>query len=99
IEAGGAHVETYNLVMHPVGPQTSLVLKTGDDGSHLRIMGGRALDRFERRDGEGRIAGRGLLLDLSGGGPPGGPGWASIKEGLRPGAREADPSYAHFQRA
>ncbi|GAA1017683.1 hypothetical protein Aple_024420 [Acrocarpospora pleiomorpha] len=99
IEAGVANVETYNLVMHPVGPQTSLVLKPEDSGTHLRIMGGRALDRFERRDGEWRIARRVMLIDWSRDDLPGNPVWATIKQGLRPGGLGADPSYAHFQGA
>jgi hypothetical protein len=96
IEAGVAHVETYNLVMHPVGPQTSLVLRPEDTGAHLRIIGGRALDRFERRDDEWRIARRVMLIDWSRDDLPGNPVFHAIKEGLRPGARDADPSYAHL---
>ncbi len=96
IDAGVANVETYNLGMHPVGEQTSLVLKPADSGPHLRVMGGRALDSFELRDGQWRIARRVMLIDWSRDDLPGNPVWTAIKEGLRPGGVGADPSYAHF---
>ncbi len=45
-----ARVETYVLAQHRSG--------TGDDGPFLVAFGGRYVDRFERRDGEWRIADR-----------------------------------------
>jgi SnoaL-like domain len=92
--AGVAHVESYNLVMHPVGPQTTLVLATGegDDAIHLRVMGGRALDRFERRDGEWRIARRVMLVDWSRHDLPGSQLFTEASQGLATGATGTDPS-------
>jgi hypothetical protein len=94
LEAGVAHVESYNLVMHPVGPGTTLVLAAtdGDDAIRLRIMGGRALDRFERRDGEWRIARRVMLVDWSRDDLPGTPLFDEASHGLATGASGADPS-------
>jgi len=99
IEAGVAHVESYLLAIHPVGPQTSLTLRPADGQTHLRIIGGRALDRFERRDGQWRIARRVMLVDWSREDLPGGPVFEVVKEGLRSGGAGADPSYAHFRAA
>jgi SnoaL-like domain len=90
---GVAHVESYNLVMHPVGPQTSQALAPEDDGEHLRVMGGRALDRFERRDGEWRIARRVMLVDWSREDLPGGPLFGAMRHGLDTGGFGTDPSY------
>jgi SnoaL-like protein len=95
LAAGLARVESYNLVMHPVGPQTSLVLATeeGDDAIHLRVMGGRALDRFERRDGEWRIARRVMLVDWSRDDLPGTPLFTAASHGLDSAGAGVDPSY------
>ncbi|WP_165978139.1 nuclear transport factor 2 family protein [Actinomadura darangshiensis] len=90
---GVARVESYNLVMHPVGPETSLVLATEDGGAHLRVMGGRALDRFECRDGEWRIARRVMLVDWSRDDLPGGSLFAGTRHGLDTGGAGTDPSY------
>jgi hypothetical protein len=87
-----AHVESYNLVMHPVGPETSLVLATEDGDLHLRVMGGRALDRFERRDGEWRIARRVMLVDWSRDDLPGNALFDRANHGLDTGRAGEDPS-------
>ena len=64
VELGGdvAHAESYY----------SCVLRR-DDRGRLLVNGGRYLDRFERRDGEWRIARRGVVMEWEGtfeGGPP-----------------------------
>jgi len=94
LDAGVAHVESYNLVVHPVGPQTTLVLApaAGDDAIHLRVMGGRALDRFECRDGEWRIARRVMLVDWSRDDLPGAPLFTRASHGLATGGKGTDPS-------
>jgi len=96
IKAGVARVESYMLAIHPVGPQTSLTLRPADGGTHLRLIGGRALDRFECRDGEWRIARRVMLVDWSREDLPGAAVFEVVKEGLRSGAAGTDPSYAHL---
>lgn len=93
LTSGVARVESYNLVMHPVGPQTTQVLATADGRTHLRVMGGRALDRFERRDGEWRIARRVMLVDWSRDDLPGGPLFTEAAHGLTTGGVGTDPSY------
>lgn len=90
---GVARVESYNLVMHPVGPETSLVLATTDPDNHLRVMGGRALDRFERREGEWRIARRVMLVDWSRDDLAGRPLFDEASHGLTSGGLDSDPSY------
>jgi hypothetical protein len=96
LPAGLARVESYNLVMHPVGRQTTQVLATDDGKTHLRIMGGRALDRFERRggsSGEWRIARRVMLVDWSRDDLAGRPLFTDVAPGLATGGAGADPSY------
>ena len=95
LEAGVAHVESYNLVMHPVGPGTTLALAAADaeDVIRLRVMGGRALDRFERREGEWRIARRVMLVDWSRDDLPGTPLFEKASHGLDSGGAGTDPSY------
>jgi hypothetical protein len=57
IELDGAHaaVESYFIAFHPHGEPGS--------ASALAFVGGRYLDRFERRDGRWRIAHRQVVLD------------------------------------
>jgi hypothetical protein len=93
LPAGLARVESYNLVMHPVGPQTTQVLATDDGATHLRVMGGRALDRFERRADEWRIARRVMLVDWSRDDLAGSPLFTEAAYGLATGGAGADPSY------
>jgi hypothetical protein len=52
IESDVAHTETYVLFIHRHG-----------DGEAVTVGGGRYVDRFERRDGEWRIAVRRLVMD------------------------------------
>ncbi len=83
-----ARVESYFLLLRP---QTNAA--TGDD--ELVPAGGRYLDRFERRDGQWRIAERRVVLDWS----QRPLGSAQLDRGGRqpePGRRERDPSWAFF---
>jgi len=83
-----ARVESYVLAFHPV-PDT----ETGRE-VHA-VAGGRYLDRFEKRDGEWKIADRVVLIDwtrqaLSG------EDW-SLQPRFTPGARgEKDPTFGLF---
>jgi hypothetical protein len=58
IEGERAAVESYFLAMHPYQ-------KEGDGGEALALVGGRYLDRFERREGVWRIVHRRVVLDWS----------------------------------
>ncbi|MFE0752134.1 nuclear transport factor 2 family protein [Gordonia sp. NPDC058843] len=92
--AGVADVESYVLVFHPVGPETSQTLRPADGQSHVRFAGARYLDRFERRDDEWRIARRVCVVDWSRTDLFGDadPVLSQHLGGLAPGVRDADPS-------
>lgn len=57
LDGAAAHVETYFVASHE---------RHAEDGAHQVVQfGGRYLDRFERRDGEWRIAHRRVVHDWS----------------------------------
>ncbi len=55
-----ANVETYCVAYH---------LVAGENGDQEMVVGGRYVDRFERRDGEWRIAARVYVMDWNQNGP------------------------------
>lgn len=88
-----ARVESYVIACHPVGPETSLLFAPEDGKRHLRFVGGRYLDRFERRDGEWRIARRVSMVDWSRADLLGDELWDSFREELTAGGIPDDPSF------
>lgn len=84
LDGDSAHAETYFQLVFGLRPGTR------SEESPLRVVGGRYADRFERRDGEWRIARRVVITEFSG----------ALEEAplanLREWARRstADPSYA-----
>lgn len=94
LDRGVADIESYAICFHPVGPGTSLLLQPSDGETHVRFVGTRYVDRFERRDGEWRIARRVALIDWARSdlfGEPA-PVLSEWREDLRPGYRGDDPS-------
>jgi hypothetical protein len=84
LEQDAANVESYFLALHPYQSPESGTEK-------MAFVGGRYLDRFERRNGAWRIAARQVVLDwtrseLSG------EAWQAEAAFARPGRRDADPS-------
>ena len=80
-----AQVESYVLAWHPVYDE-----QAGRE-THA-LAGGRYLDRFERRDGEWKIADRRVVLDWTRTSLPG-EEWPIAKAFAAGGRREADPSH------
>lgn len=93
VEAGVAEVESYNIAVHPIGPLSGASQRPEDGKEHLRMIGGRYLDRFERRDGEWRIAKRVCVIDWSRSDVPGEDGFTDIRADLQSAGVGADPSY------
>jgi hypothetical protein len=87
LEGDVAHVESYFLAYQPV--------PDADGNEVTGIVGGRYLDRFERRDGRWAIAERSVAVDWSRATLPGGP-QPGTEPYLHPGRREADASHAMF---
>jgi hypothetical protein len=89
LDGDTASVESYWLAFQPT--------KTEDGAERRNFMGGRYIDRFERRHGRWAIAERTVVIDWSraelGGGE-----WAGASDYPRPGRRESDPSDALFTR-
>jgi hypothetical protein len=82
-----AAVESYFLAYQP----TKL-----EDGREIKsAMGGRYLDRFERRDGRWAIADRTVVVDWSRADVPGDP-WPAAEHYAAGGRREGDLSHALF---
>ncbi len=89
LDGDGAAVESYFIAFQP----TKL-----DDGSEvLSLLGGRYLDRFERRSGCWAIVERSVVIDWSRHNMPG-EDWPAAKLFPPPGRREADPSHELFGR-
>jgi SnoaL-like domain len=82
-----AEVESYFLAFQPT--------KLDDDSEVLALMGGRYLDRFERRDGRWGIIERSVVVDWSRAELQG-EDWPAAKDFPPPGRRESDPSHALF---
>lgn len=86
LDGDAARVESYVLALHPVRDR-----ETGSE-THA-LAGGRYLDRFEKRDGEWKIADRRVVIDWTRGALPG-EAWSLEKSfGLAGGRREKDPSH------
>jgi hypothetical protein len=94
---GRAAVETYVIALHPVSPSTTGSFQPATR-PRLHVVGGRYLDRFERRAGEWRIAERTLVVDWSREHLEGEPLFGAMPPGFRPGAAD-DPSHAHLGHA
>jgi hypothetical protein len=90
LDADAASVESYWLAFQPT--------KSADGGEARNFMGGRYLDRFERRAGRWAIAERTVVIDWSRD-ELHGDEWAGAGDYLRPGRRESDPSHALFRRS
>ena len=88
IELDGHHaaVESYFIALHPYQSGAA---------ETLAFVGGRYLDRFERRSGEWRIASRQVVLDWTRSELPG-ETWQAQQLFARGGRRDADPSAALF---
>lgn len=86
LHGDSADVESYFLALHPSGEGA---------GETLAQVGGRYLDRFERRDGEWLIADRQVILDWTRSSLPGEP-WETASAFAQGGRREADPSWARL---
>lgn len=87
LDAGHARAESYGL---------AFLRRTGEDGEEwLDVFFGRYIDRFERRDGEWRIADRVVVHDWSLSGALGaGSGFPLPMEGFAQGRRDRDdPAY------
>jgi hypothetical protein len=91
IELGGdaADVESYFISLQPT--------KLNDGSEVLSFVGGRYLDRFERRGGRWAITERSVIIDWSRSEVPG-EEWPAAKDFPAPGRRERDPSHALFAR-
>jgi hypothetical protein len=87
LDGDTAAVESYFVAFNPF---------RRDDGREvLTFVGGRYLDRFERRDGRWAISERTVVVDWSRADLPG-EAQAELSEYLTPGRRESDPSHALF---
>ena len=89
LDGNNASVESYFLAFQPT--------KVEDGTEALSFIGGRYLDRFERRDGRWAIAERTVVNDWSRLSLPG-EEWPPMRDHLRGGRREADPSHGLFAR-
>jgi hypothetical protein len=87
LDGDRADVESYFLAFQPT--------KLDDGDEVLSVMGGRYLDKFERRAGRWAIMERSVVVDWSRQSLPG-EDWAAAKDFPPPGRREADPSHALF---
>lgn len=83
LEGEQAAVESYFIAFHPYGDE--------GDSERLAFVGGRYLDRFERRDGRWRIARRRVVLDWSREALPG-DAWAAQTHFASGARRDQDPS-------
>jgi hypothetical protein len=87
LDGEAAAVESYFIAFQPV---------PHEDGREVRtFVGGRYLDRFERRDGRWAIVERSVVLDWTRG-ELGGEEWPAAAGFPAPGRREADPSHELF---
>lgn len=95
VEAGVADVESYAIIFHPVAAAPDPGDAATEAPSEMRWIGARYLDRFECRDGEWRIARRVVVADWARADLYGAPAplFSEWQGGLRPGLREADPSF------
>jgi hypothetical protein len=89
LDGDGAAVESYFIALHPYQAD-------GEGGEALAFVGGRYLDRFERRGGIWRIANRKVLLDWTRSELPG-EAWQAQQMFEGGGRREADPSADLFR--
>jgi hypothetical protein len=88
LDGDRANVESYFLALHPY--------RLGAEGpDKSAFVGGRYLDRFERRDGVWRITDRRVVLDWTRSDLPG-EVWQAETAFARPGRRENDPSAGLF---
>jgi hypothetical protein len=88
LDGDKASVESYFLAFHPYTP--------GEDRQEkIAFVGGRYLDRFERRDGEWRISDRKVLLDWTRS-DVAGESWPAHDRFERGWRREADASAGLF---
>jgi hypothetical protein len=87
LDGDAADVESYFLSFQPT--------KSADGSEVLGFIGGRYLDRFERREGRWAIAKRSVIIDWSRAELQG-EEWEAAKDFPPPGRREADPSHALF---
>ena len=88
LDGDTAAVESYYLGVQPT-PR--------EDGTEaLSMIGGRYLDRFERRDGRWAIADRLVVIDWSRE-ELSGEDWALVAQFPQGGRREADPSHGFFK--
>ncbi len=83
LDGDQAAVESYFIAFHPHPGE--------DDSEQLAFVGGRYLDRFERREGSWRIARRQVVLDWTRANVPGA-AWGAAINFARGGRREQDPS-------
>jgi hypothetical protein len=89
VDGDTAAVESYYLGVQPT-PR--------EDGTEaLSAIGGRYLDRFERRDGRWAIVDRLVVIDWSREELPG-EDWALVAQFAQGGRREADPSHGFFRK-
>jgi hypothetical protein len=84
VDGDAAAAESYFIAFHPYTPG-------GTEAEHMAFVGGRYLDRFERRDGEWRIADRKVVLDWTRA-DVAGESWMAADLFSRGGRREQDPS-------
>lgn len=84
-----AAVESYVIALHPTrDPKSGVEVH--------QLAGARYLDRFEKRDGEWKIAERRVVIDWTRAGQPA-EEWSAWKStGLRGARREHDPSHGFF---
>jgi hypothetical protein len=90
LDGDSADVESYFISYQPT--------KLEDGDEVLSVIGGRYLDRFDRRDGRWAISERSVIIDWSRVAFTG-DDWPAAKDFPRAGRREADPSHAFFTRA
>jgi hypothetical protein len=84
LDGDAAAVESYFLALHPYRTAEGAPEKTA-------FVGGRYLDRFERREGAWRIGARQVVLDWTRA-ELAGDAWPVEAAFAQPGRREADPS-------
>lgn len=88
LDGDRAAVESYFIAFHPYDPADG-------DTEKIAFVGGRYLDRFERRDDDWRIVHRQVVLDWSRA-DLGGEVWAAQQAFPRGRRRDADPSAGLF---
>ena len=86
LDGDRAAVESYVLALHPVRDRASA-------REVHALAGGRYLDRFEKRNGEWKIADRRVVIDWTRASLPGEAWSLESAFGLRGGRREKDPSH------